>query len=122
MDTVSQELSEHLSSYIESRVGVFKKYLLAALDNRDQCKGTGTINGVGNHSFTLTVVDEQTHGGGGFKKLRIKILDRATLRTIYDNNLGYPDNTAPTTVISGGSIDIHIKREGAGSNGEEPSN
>jgi hypothetical protein len=34
---MSQELSEYLSNYIESRVGVFKKYLLAALDNKDQC-------------------------------------------------------------------------------------
>jgi hypothetical protein len=33
---MSQELSEYLSTYIQSRVGVFKKYLLAALDNRDQ--------------------------------------------------------------------------------------
>jgi hypothetical protein len=34
---MSQELGEYLSSYIRSRVGVFKKYLLAALDNEDQC-------------------------------------------------------------------------------------
>ncbi len=34
---MTQELSEYLSSYIKSRVGVFKKYLLAALDNKDQC-------------------------------------------------------------------------------------
>jgi hypothetical protein len=33
---MSQELSEYLSTYIQSRVGVFKKYLLAALENRDQ--------------------------------------------------------------------------------------
>ena len=37
IDSMSQELSEYLSNYIESRVGVFKKYLLAALDNKDQC-------------------------------------------------------------------------------------
>jgi DNA-binding PadR family transcriptional regulator len=33
---MSQELSEYLSTYIQSRVGVFKKYLLAALENKDQ--------------------------------------------------------------------------------------
>jgi hypothetical protein len=37
IDIMSQELTKYLSGYIQSRVGVFKKYLLAALDNRDQC-------------------------------------------------------------------------------------
>jgi hypothetical protein len=32
---MSEELGRYLSSYIQSRVGVFKKYLLAALDNKD---------------------------------------------------------------------------------------
>jgi hypothetical protein len=34
---MSEELEQYLSSYIKSRVGVFKKYLLAALDNKDHC-------------------------------------------------------------------------------------
>jgi hypothetical protein len=34
---MSEELEHYLSSYIQSRVGVFKKYLLAALDNNDHC-------------------------------------------------------------------------------------
>ena len=34
---MSEELGRYLSSYIQSRVVVFKKYLLAALDNNDQC-------------------------------------------------------------------------------------
>jgi hypothetical protein len=34
---MSEELGRYLSSYIQSRVGVFKKYLLAALDNNDHC-------------------------------------------------------------------------------------
>jgi hypothetical protein len=34
---MTEELSAYLSSYIKSRVGVFKKYLLAALDNKDHC-------------------------------------------------------------------------------------
>jgi hypothetical protein len=33
---MSQRLGEYLSEYIKNRVGVFKKYLLAALDNKDQ--------------------------------------------------------------------------------------
>jgi hypothetical protein len=34
---MSEELERYLSSYIQSRVGVFKKYFLAALDNKDHC-------------------------------------------------------------------------------------
>jgi hypothetical protein len=37
VNDMSEELDAYLSSYIKSRVGVFKKYLLAALDNKDQC-------------------------------------------------------------------------------------
>ncbi len=34
---MSEELKEYLSNYIQTRVGIFKKYLLAALDNKDLC-------------------------------------------------------------------------------------
>jgi hypothetical protein len=34
---MSEELKEYLSNYIQSRVGIFKKYLLAAIDTKDSC-------------------------------------------------------------------------------------
>ena len=34
---MSEKLESYLSTYIQGRVGVFKKYLLAALGNKDQC-------------------------------------------------------------------------------------
>ena len=34
---MSEELKEYLSNYIQTRAGLFKKYLLAALDNKDHC-------------------------------------------------------------------------------------
>ncbi len=34
---MSEKLSDYLSDYIQSRVGVFKKYVLAALNSKDQC-------------------------------------------------------------------------------------
>ena len=34
---MSKYLEEFLAEYIKGRVGVFKKYLLAALENKDQC-------------------------------------------------------------------------------------
>ena len=36
MIVMSQRFEEYLSEYISGRVGVFKKYLLAALNNKDQ--------------------------------------------------------------------------------------
>jgi hypothetical protein len=93
---------------------------LVVSEARAQYRGTGTINGAGSYSFTVTVVEDRTHGGAGFK-FRIKIWDKATGRVIYDNNLGYPDYTTPTTPISAGSIDINIKCDSAKSNKEEPS-
>ncbi|MEJ2270971.1 MAG: hypothetical protein P8X91_00475 [Candidatus Bathyarchaeota archaeon] len=34
---MSAELGEYLSNYIQTRTGLLKKYLLAALDNKDYC-------------------------------------------------------------------------------------
>ena len=34
---MSEELREYLSNYIQTRIVILKKYLLAALDNKDQC-------------------------------------------------------------------------------------
>ncbi len=34
---MSHKLGDYLCGYIKDRVGVLKKYLLAALDNEDQC-------------------------------------------------------------------------------------
>jgi hypothetical protein len=83
---------------------------LVVSENRAQLKGTGTINGSGNYDFRVTVVDEQGEGGYRIKKFRIKIWDKTTGRVIYDNDFGYPDEILPTMEISGGSIEIHIKR------------
>jgi K(+)-stimulated pyrophosphate-energized sodium pump len=83
---------------------------LVVSETRAQFKGTGTINGAGSYVFMVTVVDEEGEGGCRIKKFRIKIWDKTTGKVIYDNDLGYPDDILPTTEISGGRIDIHIKR------------
>jgi K(+)-stimulated pyrophosphate-energized sodium pump len=83
---------------------------LVVSETRGQYKGTGTINGAGNYVFMVTVVDELGEGGRRIKKFRIKIWDKTTGKVVYDNDLGYPDDILPTTEISGGNIDIHIRR------------
>ncbi|MCW4047276.1 MAG: sodium-translocating pyrophosphatase [Candidatus Bathyarchaeota archaeon] len=83
---------------------------LVVSEKRAQFQGSGTINDVGNFGFTVTIVDEHEEDGGRTKKFRIKIWDKTTRKVVYDNNFGYPDDIPPATKISGGSIDIHIKR------------
>lgn len=64
-------------------------------------KGSGTINGEGDYGFMLSAID------GSPDRFRIKIWVKATDEVIYDNMLGMPDNTDPTTAVQGGSIIIH---------------
>jgi hypothetical protein len=69
----------------------------------------GTINGVGNYGFMLTAIDGQIKGHGASDTFRIKIWDKTTGNTIYDNQLGATENADPSTIIAGGNIIIHTK-------------
>jgi hypothetical protein len=70
---------------------------------------TGTVEESTHHyGFTLTVVDGQTTGGGGVDKFRLRICDMDNANAIvYDNQMGAPVNTDPTSPLSGGSIVMH---------------
>ena len=70
-------------------------------------KGRGTINGTGDYGFMLTAIDGQRNGGGGVDRFRIKIWDRATDETVYDNQPGEEDDSDATTELGGGSVVIH---------------
>ena len=69
-----------------------------------QYKGSGTVNAAGDYGFILTATDGQVSGGGGVDKFRIKIWDKATGSTIYDNVAGAPDDltSASLQALSGG--------------------
>lgn len=77
-----------------------------------QFKGSGTINGIGNYGFLVSVVDGQVTGGGGVDKFRIKIWNKATGVVVYDNQLGSPDDAEATTAIAGGTIVIQAAKAG----------
>lgn len=79
---------------------------LLILGNRAQYKGTGEINGKGNYGFILTAIDGQFNRGKGVDKFRIKIWDKATGQTIYDNKMGAPDGDDPPTQVDWGFITI----------------
>ena len=74
-----------------------------------QFKGSGTVNGTGDFAFMLTSIDGQVNGGGGIDKFRIKIWNKATSETLYDNQMGAADGDTPSTALGGGSIVIHDK-------------
>jgi hypothetical protein len=77
--------------------------------SKAQYKGSGTINGAGDYGFMLTSIDGDNLTPKTVDKFRIKIWNKTTGATIYDNQVaGDPTDTAdPTTSIGGGSIVIH---------------
>ncbi|MBS7614631.1 PKD domain-containing protein [Candidatus Bathyarchaeota archaeon] len=77
---------------------------LVVSGNKTICKGSGTVNGAGDYGFILSVIDG---GSIGEDMLRIRIWNKETGETVYDNQLGDPDTADLTTAISGGSIVIH---------------
>jgi hypothetical protein len=76
-----------------------------------QYKGTGTINGAGSYSFTLTAYDADLSAGNiPGDEFRIRITDdNNSNAVVFDNRMGSPTDmdTANPQLISGGSIVIH---------------
>ena len=66
-----------------------------------QYKGVGTINGSGNYGFLITALD------GSPDKFRIKIWNKATSATVYDNQIGKAEDSSDATELGGGSIVVH---------------
>jgi K(+)-stimulated pyrophosphate-energized sodium pump len=81
---------------------------LVVSESEARLKGSGTINGSGKYGFILIVADG-VKSSGKARKFRMKIWDKTTGKTVYDNNLGYPEDIAPTTEISDGKVDINSK-------------
>jgi len=80
---------------------------LVIAGGKAQYKGSGTINGSGDYFFMLTAVDGNLKGGSD--TFRIKVWNKATLDVIYDNGLNAADSADPTTILGGGSVQIHDK-------------
>ena len=75
-------------------------------------KGLGKINGAGDYGFMVTVVDGDRRTPKEPDKFRIKIWDRAAGgAVVYDNNRTSTDDAEAATVISGGSIVIHVVKK-----------
>jgi hypothetical protein len=72
-------------------------------------KGSGTINDAGDYGFMLTAIDADLTPSTDVDGFRIKIWDKATDGTVYDNKMGESDDSAATADIGGGNIVIHKK-------------
>lgn len=72
--------------------------------NKAQLKGTGPINGSGNYTIFIAVLDRAKKSGTD--KIRIKITDSSN-NVIYDNQAGSSETADPTTAVTKGSLKIH---------------
>ncbi len=69
--------------------------------------GRGTINGKGNYGILVAAVDGNLSSGTQADKLRIRIWDEATGKTVYDNQPGGCECAIATTDIGAGAIVIY---------------
>ncbi|GAA4315328.1 hypothetical protein GCM10023115_27040 [Pontixanthobacter gangjinensis] len=76
-------------------------------------RGSGTVNGSGDHKFMVTVIDGHATGGDGIDRFRIKVWSSGSSSSvIYDNEGTMAENADATTEIGGGSIVIHKPKGG----------
>ena len=78
-------------------------------------RGVGTVNGNGSHKFLVSAIDGDVNGGSDVDKFRIKIYaDGSSSDVLYDNQMDASDNADATTILGGGSIVIHTKKNKSG--------
>jgi PKD repeat protein len=71
-----------------------------------QLSGSGTVNGQGDYGFVLTAFDGKVEGSGT-DLFRMRIWEKDSGATLYDNELTYPDDPlAVSTPLGAGSIGI----------------
>ena len=78
---------------------------LLVTGERAQLDGLGTINGEGDYSFQLTIIDGALAGGSDL--FRMQIRDRDSGAVIYDTQPGDGADAAPLTQLGGGNVVIH---------------
>lgn len=82
---------------------------LVVAGTKAQYKGSGTINGSGDYFFMLTATDMDLKGKPNGDTFRFKVWNKTTQQVIYDNQITSADTADPTTLLGGGSIQIHDK-------------
>jgi hypothetical protein len=72
---------------------------------RAQYKGTGTVNGVAGHAFTVTALDGDQLGKGKPDLLRVQIWS-PNGGLVYDNQGGAPLEADPVQGIAAGQVQV----------------
>src|SRR5258706_16178691 len=75
--------------------------------NSARLAGSGKINGQGNYSFEISMIDGHPGTGAGGDLFRIRIVDKVTGQVIYDNGLSAPASAPPMSFLTGGDNKIH---------------
>lgn len=78
---------------------------LAVNNAKGYLMGNGTVNGTGNYTIFVSVIDGSQSGGQDL--IRIRITDTSTQNPIYDTQPGLSQLADPTTTLIQGSIKIH---------------
>jgi len=82
-------------------------YLIITGGNAARLAGSGQINGQGDYSFEISMIDGDPGKGSGGDLFRIRIVNKANGQVIYDNGLGAPISAPPLTFLKGGNIKVH---------------
>jgi hypothetical protein len=73
-------------------------------------RGNGTNNGIPGYKFVVVAIDGNWNNQTDPDRYRIKITRIADNEIVYDNQMGSPENGEDATILGGGSIVIHDKK------------
>lgn len=94
---------------------------LVIAGNKAKFKGEGTINGLGTYGFMISAIDCDLKDLEVDDRFRIKIWDKLNEdNVVYDNQIGEPDDSEASSVLDGGSIQIHYEKIKKNGNLEAP--
>lgn len=80
---------------------------LVIAGGKAQFKGSGTINGSGSYGFLLSATDGNLQQPTAADQFRIKIWDKTSGTTVYDNQPASDDYAGATTALAEGAVVIH---------------
>lgn len=81
---------------------------LAVLGCEAYYLGSGTVNGVGDYGFVVSLVDGRL-APDGIDRYRMRIWDKATGAVVFDNQFGHDVCARAAQPTDGGSLVIHAK-------------
>jgi PKD repeat protein len=91
-----------------------KSELLIVAGNSAKFKGSGEINGTGNYEFMISAEDGDLNRKKNPDKLHVRIWNKNSGETVFDNKTNSGKHGKPATEILEGSIVIHVPHPKSG--------